>query len=200
MTHIRHASAANAIIAVIFALVIASTAQAADPTGEWLAEDGVGKIRIEKCADAMWGLISREMSAGMRDMNAPDAAGRPRPSVGTPVLLGMKQTDPNRWEGKIYNPMKGMTYAGNINLESADQLRVQACMLGRCGGQTWTRVPATTKSVATASAGTVANQKRGMSNGQKAGLFDSAGAVCKAVAEATGNPTLAEGTSRQPSR
>src|SRR5690349_11618594 len=33
-------------------------ASAADPVGEWLVKDGGAQIRIEPCADALWGVIS----------------------------------------------------------------------------------------------------------------------------------------------
>src|SRR5262245_2741184 len=57
-----------------------------------------------------------------------------------PVLLGMKATKENRWDGQIYNSENGKTYTGNISLAKPDVLRVEGCLLIFCGGQDWTRV------------------------------------------------------------
>jgi hypothetical protein len=63
-----------------------------------------------------------------------------------PILLGMKPSSPNLWEGQIYNSKDGKTYDASISLESADVLAVRGCILGfLCGGENWTRVkPETT--------------------------------------------------------
>ena len=64
------------------------------------------------------------------------------PVIGMPVLLDMKPTKPNRWEGRIYNSEDGKTYTSNISLKNPDVLRVEGCAFGGliCGGQNWTRV------------------------------------------------------------
>jgi uncharacterized protein (DUF2147 family) len=120
----------------------ALSALAADPTptGEWAVEDGIAHIRVENCGGQLWGTVSWEKDSGVDDKN-PDAAKRNRPTLGMPVLLAMKQTQPNRWEGQIYNSDNGKTYSGNISLASPDMLRVEGCLLGfLCGGQNWPRV------------------------------------------------------------
>ena len=114
-------------------------ALAAEPTGEWLVTDGIASIRVEKCGDQYWGVVSWEKEPGV-DSNNPDPAKRTRPTLGMPVLLGMKATQPNRWDGQIYNSENGKTYTGNISLTSQDVLRVEGCLLIFCGGQDWTRV------------------------------------------------------------
>jgi uncharacterized protein (DUF2147 family) len=57
------------------------------------------------------------------------------------VLIDMKPTKKDRWEGQTYNPKSGNTYSSNMTLKSGDVLRVEGCVLGGlfCGGQTWTR-------------------------------------------------------------
>jgi uncharacterized protein (DUF2147 family) len=114
-------------------------ALAAEPIGEWLVTDGYAHIRVEKCGDQYWGVVSWEKEAGT-DTNNPDPAKRNRPTLGMPVLLGMKATQSNRWDGQIYNSENGKTYTGNISLSSPDVLRVEGCLLIFCGGQDWTRV------------------------------------------------------------
>ena len=111
----------------------------AEPIGEWLVTDGYANIRIEKCGDQYWGVVSWEQQPGT-DINNPDPNKKNRPTLGMPVLLGMKATRPNRWDGQIYNSENGKTYTGNISLASPDVLRVEGCLLIFFGGQDWTRV------------------------------------------------------------
>lgn len=126
-------------------LTTASPALSAEPTGEWLVEDGVARVRVEKCADKFWGVISWEKAPGGQDTNNPDPAKRTRPTLGMPILLGMTTaaSEPNTWEGEIYNSRNGKTYSARIMLKQPDMLRVEGCLVGGflCGGQNWTRVP-----------------------------------------------------------
>jgi uncharacterized protein (DUF2147 family) len=127
-----------------FSMILASAAAAgaAEPVGEWLVEGGYGQIRIERCGEQLWGIVSWEKKAGI-DRNNPDASKRERPTLGLPILRAMSPTGPNRWEGEIYNTEDGRVYSSNISLASDDVLRVQGCVLGfLCGGQDWTRVKA----------------------------------------------------------
>jgi uncharacterized protein (DUF2147 family) len=114
-------------------------AAAADPSGEWLVADKVARIKIENCKGAYWGVISWEKEPGF-DKDNPDASKRTRPTLGIPILLGMKPSDPNKWEGKIYNAENGKTYTASISLTSPDVLDVKGCVMGfLCGGEKWTR-------------------------------------------------------------
>jgi uncharacterized protein (DUF2147 family) len=117
----------------------AATALAADPTGVWLTADQTAKIRVEKCADGYWGGIDWEKQAGF-DMKNPDPSKRGRPLIGTPILIAMKPSAANKWDGKVYNPKEGSTWNVSIILEDQGHLKLQGCMLMFCGGETWTRV------------------------------------------------------------
>jgi uncharacterized protein (DUF2147 family) len=132
-----------ALSAIIF-LGCLSTAQAADPLGEWLVEDGVATIKVVDCNGHIWGVVASEKTPGGVDSNNPDKTKRTRPTLGMPVLLDMKpDTDEKgKWAGHIYNAKDGKTYEASIQPTSATQLKVEGCVLGfLCGGQTWTRVP-----------------------------------------------------------
>ena len=133
----------NPILAVIFLACLTSPAAAApaDPTGEWLVADGTARIRIEPCADALWGVIAWTENPG-KDENNPNPALRDRPVIGMPILLSMKKVEPNRWDGEVYNAENGKTYTSRISLVKADVLRIDGCILGGlfCGGENWTRV------------------------------------------------------------
>lgn len=169
-------------------LLTSMSASAADVTGEWWIEGKFGRVRIEKCNDRMWGLISWEQASGAVDYNNPDPARRNRPTLGMPILLGLTQTAANRWDGKVYSPEDGKTWDINISLINPDQLRLQGCLLFFCGGQVWERAPVGYKANAAAGnndlAATAPPSKplpRGATKGPKAAQLESAKDVCKAV-------------------
>jgi uncharacterized protein (DUF2147 family) len=125
-------------------LFLASTtlpASAAEPPlGEWVVANGAARIKIDKCGDNLWGVISWEQRPGGRDGENPDPAKRNRPTLGMPILLHMKPTQAGRWEGEVYNAQNGKTYDSQISMAAPDKLRIEGCVLGfLCGGETWDR-------------------------------------------------------------
>lgn len=190
-------------LAVAGLLLGVAPALAAEPTGEWMVADGVAKVRIESCGSKLWGVVSWEKEPGGIDQYNPDPGKRARPTLGMPILLGMQQQQPGRWDGEIYNAQNGKTYTANIKLSSPDQLELQGCVLGfLCGGQTWTRTAAalpTQKPPATAKPAATAKPPARGTTGQAAATevgtaknFETVKDVCTAVADATGLPVVAE--------
>lgn len=119
---------------------VAHAAPPSDPVGEWMVEKGYATIRIVGCDGQYWGIVASEQTPGT-DKNNPDPKLRSRPTLGMPVLMGMKPSKPNEWSGEIYNSQDGRTYSASISLISPDMLKVQGCVLGfLCGGENWTRV------------------------------------------------------------
>jgi uncharacterized protein (DUF2147 family) len=141
------------LLASLLVAGLATPALAAEPNGEWLVKDGTARIRIEPCVNgaggalpqpagptALQGNISWTKNPGGTDSNNPDPAKRGRPILGVPILLEMKQTTPDRWEGKVYNAQNGKFYDSSVTLVSDDQLEIKGCVLGfLCGGEMWTR-------------------------------------------------------------
>ncbi|MBO0754675.1 MAG: DUF2147 domain-containing protein [Bradyrhizobiaceae bacterium] len=123
------------------AIFVSTGIASADPIGEWMVEKGYAKVRIENCGDSLWGAVSWEQTPGVDSKN-PDPGKRTRPTLGMPVLLDMKPTEPNKWVGQIYNSENGQTYSSNISIGSSpDILVVRGCVLGvLCGGEDWKRV------------------------------------------------------------
>src|SRR5712691_9906372 len=93
----------------------------ATPVGLWLTEKREGKIRIEECGQNLCG----------------HAEGKPNEKV----LIDMKPTQNNRWNGKIHDSRNDRIYTANISLKNPNALKVQGCVFGGlfCGGETWTR-------------------------------------------------------------
>jgi uncharacterized protein (DUF2147 family) len=127
-------------VAVAAPVAVPAVADPKSPLGEWITEDGQGRVRIRSCGQALCGVVS-SADPNDTDRHNPDASKRNRPLLGLPVLIDMKPAKSNRWEGQIYNAKNGKTYASNISLKNPDLLRVEGCVFGGlfCGGQDWTR-------------------------------------------------------------
>jgi len=108
-----------------------------------MVADKVAVVRVAPCAPeapALCGNIAWTKGPPTTDKNNPDPAKRSRSVIGMEILTDMKPTDPNRWEGEIYNAENGKNYSGRISLVSENVLRIEGCVLGfLCGGQNWTR-------------------------------------------------------------
>ena len=138
-------------ILVVSGLLFATgSALAADPVGEWLVEDRSARMKIVRCpqgqTQALWGVIWAQSKPGFDTANR-DPSMRGRPLLGIPILIDMRQTKPNRWEGKIYDPKGtalisgGGIYDANITLNEKDMLEVRGCFGGLiCDGEDWTRI------------------------------------------------------------
>jgi uncharacterized protein (DUF2147 family) len=141
----------SAVIGLTAVVLSASPGLAAEPIGEWLVQNKKAQIKIDNCGGALWGVVSWEATPGGRDSENPDPALRSRPTLGMPILINMKEAT-NRtwsgnveqvWKGEVYNAENGKTYDSNIKLVNPNTLKIEGCVLGvLCGGQEWTRVPA----------------------------------------------------------
>ena len=153
------------LLAATFSGFAIASSYAQDATGEWLVKDKSAKIKIIDCNDALWGVISAEKTPGFDSGNR-DPSMKGRPLLGVPILIDLKQTDKNSWEGKIYDPQGNMLvsagplYTVKIKLAKDDLLEVRGCVLGICDGEDWTRVPSpNTPSTAARQPGTLAKSK-----------------------------------------
>jgi len=129
------------LLSLVLQISYASSALAADVTGDWRVADGVANVRVAQCNGDMWGVVSWETQPG-RDSNNPDASKRNRPTLGMPILIDMKKkAGTDSWEGQVYNAKDGQTYSASITPTDADHLEIKGCVMGfLCGGETWSRV------------------------------------------------------------
>jgi uncharacterized protein (DUF2147 family) len=115
---------------------------AADAKGDWVRPNGVSKIRISACGNALCGKLIW-LKSPRNDTQNPDVSKRTRPLVGVQIVQSMKPTgQDNQWKGKVYNAEDGKTYTGFIELTSSNRLKLEGCVMGGliCKGETWTRV------------------------------------------------------------
>jgi uncharacterized protein (DUF2147 family) len=134
--------------AIALAVIMIAPARAADPFGTWLTEDQRGKIRIANCGGALCGTlvwmkepIDPETHEPKLDKNNKDASKQSRPLLNLPIVLGMKPTGDDKWEGQVYNAEDGNTYSGSFAMTGANSAVLKGCIMGGllCKGQTWTR-------------------------------------------------------------
>jgi len=180
----------------LLAATVGAAAQTADPVGEWLVKEGTARIKVVSCPQgpgqptALWGVIWAETKPGVDDKN-PDPSMKNRPMLGMPILIGMKQTQPNRWDGKIYDATRGSIFDSHISVNRSDMLEVRGCVAGIfCGGEDWKRVTGTNipplaqplPPTPQAKGGAMAPQTKGMANKGGAPAAPAADPICSNVA------------------
>jgi uncharacterized protein (DUF2147 family) len=143
----HHLQKLAALTAAILTLGMAD-GRAAEPNGTWSTEGGLSRVRIAAGADALCGTIvslkepnDPETGKPKLDKNNADAGKRSRPLIGVPIVLSMKKSGADKWQGQVYNATDGKTYSGSLTLTGGDSLKLEGCALGGlvCKAQTWTR-------------------------------------------------------------
>ena len=136
------------MIAMVTAMLAAvpATAQAAGPDGIWLTQAGDAKVRVGRCGGGVCGVvvwlkdpIDPATGKAQVDDKNPNPALAKRPIIGLSLFTGMRAAGTNKWSGQIYNADDGKTYASNISVAGPDSLKVEGCVGGFCGGETWSR-------------------------------------------------------------
>jgi len=135
-------------VALLAGLCLAATgASAQDISGQWLTQGGKARVNIASCGAKLCGTLvwlSEPNDADgqpKRDVRNADTGKRNRPLIGVPILLGMERDGPGRWKGEIYNAEDGKTYTAFLTPVSADEVKVEGCVMGGlvCKEQRWTR-------------------------------------------------------------
>ena len=126
------------------AMAFASPALAANSIlGDWVTQDRDAIVRIAKCGKTVCGRIQKFLvtppnGAGQKDIHNPDKTKRDRTVLGMAILTGFTP-DGDIWRGKVYDPKTGKTYRSEVNLNSANSLKMKGCVAFICQGQNWTR-------------------------------------------------------------
>jgi uncharacterized protein (DUF2147 family) len=136
------------VSAIALALIFKAPAFAADPFGTWLTGDKKGKVRIVNCSGALCGTLVWMQEPMDPDTNQPktdkhnvDAGKQGRPLLGIPIVLNMKPSGGDKWEGQVYNAEDGNTYSGSFTMTGANSAELKGCVMGGliCKAQSWTR-------------------------------------------------------------
>ena len=135
---------ACAALCLTFAAIAA--AQAAEPTGIWLTQNGDAHIRVAKCGANMCGTIIWLKDAIDPATGKPPVDSRnPDPSKRNIKILGMRifamtPAGNGIFGGPIYSTDDGQTYPAKILLRPDDYLEIQGCSGALCGSELWRRV------------------------------------------------------------
>lgn len=116
-----------------------ASAQKADLSGLWQTETAGSTVRIARCGSGYCGTIAGTAGSGL-DAQNPDPALRSRKLVGVQIMqAGTPSGD--GFEGSLYNPKDGKTYAGSVTPKGPDTIEVAGCVLSvLCKRQTWRRI------------------------------------------------------------
>ncbi|MDC0738824.1 DUF2147 domain-containing protein [Cognatishimia sp. SS12] len=124
---------------LVFALGLATAAQAEEATGLWQTEAGESggylHVEIAPCGTALCGVIAKAFAAG-------GSASQGYEHLGKKMLWDMQPEGAGKYgSGKIWAPDKNKTYKSKMRLEG-NVLTVKGCVAGGaiCRGQNWTRV------------------------------------------------------------
>lgn len=135
---------------VIGLVLLASSAPASAQerlTGTWLSADGSSHIAFAPCGGADCGQIVwlrdvRDPQTGQpwQDKFNPDEALRRRPLVGLTMVSGLRPAGMQRWDGTLYNPLDGKTYAGTFEIVGSGKLQLKGCAFAGliCQTEIWT--------------------------------------------------------------
>jgi uncharacterized protein (DUF2147 family) len=136
----------------LLAILLATTpagAQTPTPVGVWLHDNKRIEIEIAPCGENLCGKLvwfkwpNDAHGLPLVDLKNPDPALRTRPLLGLTVLIGLRRTGQNTWEGgKIYDPDDGATYTASMSVPEDGSLQMRVYVLLPLFGKTlyWTRM------------------------------------------------------------
>ena len=63
------------------------------------------------------------------DKNNADAGKQSRPLIGVQIVLGMKPSGADQWDGNVYNANDGKTYTGSFTMTGANTAELKGCVM-----------------------------------------------------------------------
>ena len=123
---------------------IQAPASAPSPVGLWKTPVENGRIRVDRCGDALCGYVADSDTLRRKpdqaDIRNHDPALRNRPIMGL-LVMKLNPLGPGRWgAGWIYDPRNGGTFTAKIAMAPDGRLRLTGCLAPLlCQTQTWIR-------------------------------------------------------------
>lgn len=134
-------AAFSAGFAMLLTLPASCLAAAEDAVGTWKDNETGGITQIYGCRGGLCIKVVKPAKEGEVDSNNPDPALKGRSLAGIIIMAGAAKDGPERWKGKLYNPLDGETYTGFLEVESKDEVKLEGCVLGvLCKTRVWRRV------------------------------------------------------------
>lgn len=128
------------VMTLLLFLFMGQPVVAADIYGIWATQKKEAEITIKKCGASICGNITAGSRMKIKDIHNEDPKLRARTMKGLQLFRMNKTDNPKRWEGKLYNPQDGKTYAGVLKYLSDNKAKLEGCFLFICLGETWTRI------------------------------------------------------------
>ena len=134
--------------AIAFGMMTSGPARAADPLGTWWTAEKKGKVKVVNCGGAICGTLTwlaepndPATNKPKTDKNNKDQSKQGRPLIGVPIVLSMKPSGGDTWEGQVYNAEDGGIYTGSFTMSGANAALLKGCVMGGliCKSQAWTR-------------------------------------------------------------
>jgi len=108
---------------------LTSTANAADPHGNWVRPSTGTQINFYSCGGKLCAKIIAVKDEARKK------------EVGTVIMKGSSKTGDNRWEGDLLDVESGKIYSGVVTLAGPTALNLKGCVAGIfCRGETWAKV------------------------------------------------------------
>lgn len=124
---------------------LAQGAPAGDALGMWVVRDGRAKVKVDRCRAGLCGRIvwlkepNDESGRPLTDGNNIDPAMRKRPILQLPIAYNMVPERNGYWTGAVYDPERGKSYNGSMELLPDGRLKVTGCLLFVCESNYWRR-------------------------------------------------------------
>jgi len=125
-----------ALVSVLALTLMAGGAQAGEPTGTWVMNNGKVTVKVTECGAGLCGHIVGLKEPVYKDGTKkidkynPNKSLRKRPLMGLALMENMQPDGDNKWTGSIYNPDDGKTYSATMALRGDNVMRVKGCVLG----------------------------------------------------------------------
>ncbi len=136
----------TSIFASALWLFAATSANAADPVGTWLTEQGDARIKVSRCGKGICGTIAwlkepidKNTGKPQLDDKNPNPALRDRKIIGLRIFA-LQPSDSGKWTGQIYNADDGKHYSASVTVPDPTTLEVQGCSGPLCGSEIWSKV------------------------------------------------------------
>jgi uncharacterized protein (DUF2147 family) len=144
-------------IAALIPLIPAGALADALVEGTWMTPES-SEMTIAECVQGFCGTLSKIIITDeqiaqygaaaanikiedLKDVQNQNPALKERPMLGLQIMTLRATTNPWHFEGEIYNPRDGNTYAGYMDVKDADTVILKGCALYvLCQEQVWTRV------------------------------------------------------------
>lgn len=105
------------------------------PYGEWVNPHNTVKVATGDCGGKLCGWVIWATPEAEQDARG----GGVQQLVSSKLLQDYRQIDSSHWQGRVFVPDMGRTFASTITLEEPDTLKISGCILGGliCKSQLW---------------------------------------------------------------